>query len=195
MTNSNSLEGMNFMDKSLKIRDAEIKLSLWDLGGHRSLMSMLPLVCNDAVVLCFVFDLSRISTLLSIKDWYDKVRGYNKVSLTLECFWCKMFLTLNVIKWISQLMSSLLALNTITSAHCQWKNRMRLISYQDDLLLPWMLHLSWHHHHIQSMCTNYSRYYSQKSSILKWMSLRCQTLESHWFFTNRICVDEHRKQF
>ena len=86
MTNSNSLEGMNFMDKSLKIRDAEIKLSLWDLGGHRSLMSMLPLVCNDAVVLCFVFDLSRISTLLSIKDWYDKVRGYTKVSLTLECF-------------------------------------------------------------------------------------------------------------
>ena len=42
---------------------------------------MLPLVCNDAVALLFMFDLSRKSTLNSIKEWYRQARGFNKVRL------------------------------------------------------------------------------------------------------------------
>lgn len=41
---------------------------------------MLPLVCNDAVAILFMFDLSRKSTLNSIKEWYRQARGFNKVS-------------------------------------------------------------------------------------------------------------------
>ena len=41
---------------------------------------MLPLVCNDAVAVLFMFDLTRKATLVSIKDWYRQARGYNKVS-------------------------------------------------------------------------------------------------------------------
>lgn len=40
---------------------------------------MLPLVCNDAVAILFMFDLSRKSTLNSIKEWYRQARGFNKV--------------------------------------------------------------------------------------------------------------------
>lgn len=40
---------------------------------------MLPLVCNEAVALLFMFDLSRKSTLSSIKEWYRQARGFNKV--------------------------------------------------------------------------------------------------------------------
>lgn len=40
---------------------------------------MLPLVCNDAVTIFFMFDLSRKSTLLSIKEWYRQARGLNRV--------------------------------------------------------------------------------------------------------------------
>jgi len=40
---------------------------------------MLPLVCNDAVAILFLFDLSRKSTLISIKEWFRQARGFNKV--------------------------------------------------------------------------------------------------------------------
>jgi len=41
---------------------------------------MLPLVCNDAVAIFFLFDLTRKSTLLNIKEWYRQARGLNRVS-------------------------------------------------------------------------------------------------------------------
>lgn len=47
---------------------------------------MLPLVCNDAVAILFMFDLSRKSTLNSIKEWYRQARGFNKVCLFSTCF-------------------------------------------------------------------------------------------------------------
>jgi Gtp-binding protein of the ras superfamily involved in termination of M-phase len=72
--------GVNFMEKTITIRNADITLSIWDLGGQREFMSMLPMVCNDAVVIFFLFDLSRKSTLLSIKEWYRQARGLNRVS-------------------------------------------------------------------------------------------------------------------
>ena len=56
-------KGVNFMERTIKLRSAEITFSLWDLGGQREFLSMLPLVCNDAVALLFIFDLSRRSTL------------------------------------------------------------------------------------------------------------------------------------
>ena len=50
--------------------------------GQREFVNMLPLVCNDAVAILFMFDLSRKSTLNSVKEWYRQARGFNKVS------WC-----------------------------------------------------------------------------------------------------------
>lgn len=132
--------GVNFMEKSINLRNTEITFSIWDLGGQREFISMLPLgeyecrftlvvsstfhvwcnykhvlsaqfvynnihyytfiasnrflsmcvcllvncclyaVCNDAVTTFFMFDLSRKSTLLSIKEWYRQARGLNRVS-------------------------------------------------------------------------------------------------------------------
>eukprot|EP00124_Ichthyophonus_hoferi_P002997 Ihof_evm3s233 gene=Ihof_evmTU3s233 len=70
--------GVNFMEKTVKIRSTDITFSIWDLGGQREFMNMLPVVCNDAAAILFLFDLSRKSTLNSIKEWYRQVRGYNK---------------------------------------------------------------------------------------------------------------------
>ena len=47
--------------------------------GQREFVNMLPLVCNDAVAILFMFDLSRKSTLNSVKEWYRQARGFNKV--------------------------------------------------------------------------------------------------------------------
>ncbi|ANB11248.1 Ras family GTPase TEM1 [Sugiyamaella lignohabitans] len=73
--------GVNFMEKSVNIRNTEIKFSIWDLGGQREFVNMLPLVSNDAVAILFMFDLTRKSTLNSIKEWYRQARGFNKTAI------------------------------------------------------------------------------------------------------------------
>ncbi|KAG0182012.1 septum-promoting GTP-binding protein 1 [Apophysomyces sp. BC1021] len=75
--------GVNFMEKSIVIRNSEITFSIWDLGGQKEFVSMLPLVCNDSVAILFTFDLTRKSTLNSIKEWYRQARGLNKSAIPL----------------------------------------------------------------------------------------------------------------
>ncbi|KAI9314486.1 GTPase Spg1 [Dichotomocladium elegans] len=75
--------GVNFMEKSVDIRGTEITFSIWDLGGQKEFVSMLPLVCNDAVAILFTFDLTRKATLNSIKEWYRQARGLNKRAVPL----------------------------------------------------------------------------------------------------------------
>eukprot|EP01134_Creolimax_fragrantissima_P004935 CFRG4935T1 len=73
--------GVNFMEKSITIQQTEITFAIWDLGGQREFINMLPLVCNDAVAILFIFDLSRKQTLNSIKEWYRQARGFNKTAI------------------------------------------------------------------------------------------------------------------
>ncbi|EPX74781.1 GTPase Spg1 [Schizosaccharomyces octosporus yFS286] len=73
--------GVNFMEKTISIRNTDITFSIWDLGGQREFVNMLPMVCNDAVAILFMFDLSRKSTLNSIKEWYRQARGFNKTAV------------------------------------------------------------------------------------------------------------------
>jgi len=68
------------MEKTISVRRTTITFSIWDLGGQREFVNMLPLVCNDAVAILFMFDLSRKSTLNSVKEWYRQARGFNKAS-------------------------------------------------------------------------------------------------------------------
>lgn len=75
--------GVNFMEKSIMLRNTQVTFSVWDLGGQREFLSMLPLVCNDAAALLFMFDLSRPSTLTSIKEWYRQARGFNRNAVAL----------------------------------------------------------------------------------------------------------------
>jgi GTP-binding protein of the ras superfamily involved in termination of M-phase len=72
--------GVNFMEKTIALRNTDITFSIWDLGGQQEYLHMLPLVCNDAVALLFMFDLSRKSTLTSVKNWYKQARLLNKTA-------------------------------------------------------------------------------------------------------------------
>ena len=71
------------MEKTISIRNTAVCFSLWDLGGAREFVNMLPLVCNDAIAILFMFDLGRKSTLNSIKEWYRQARGFNKTAIPL----------------------------------------------------------------------------------------------------------------
>eukprot|EP00954_Amorphochlora_amoebiformis_P007086 551355-Amorphochlora_amoeboformis.AAC.1 len=72
------VEGVNFMEKTIELKNAEITFSIWDLGGQREYMEMMPLVCNEATALLFMFDLSRPATLASVRQWYMEARKLNK---------------------------------------------------------------------------------------------------------------------
>lgn len=75
--------GVNFLEKSVNIRNTQITFSIWDLGGQREFINMLPLVCNDAAALVFMFDLTRKSTLNSVRNWYRQARGFNRTAVPL----------------------------------------------------------------------------------------------------------------
>ncbi|KAG8794525.1 septum-promoting GTP-binding protein 1, partial [Serendipita sp. 399] len=60
--------GVNFMEKTISVRRTTITFSIWDLGGQREFVNMLPLVCNDAVAILFMFELTRKATLNSVKE-------------------------------------------------------------------------------------------------------------------------------
>lgn len=76
--------GVNFMEKTVNLQNALITFSLWDVGKSNEFLSILPLVCNDSVAIFFMFDLSRKSTLLSIKEWYRQARCLNMVTLSIS---------------------------------------------------------------------------------------------------------------
>lgn len=63
---------------------------------------MLPLVCSDAVAILFTFDLSRKSTLNSLREWYRQARGLNKVGC--------MFFNKHVVLLMQRLMARALCL-------------------------------------------------------------------------------------
>lgn len=70
--------GVSFMEKSIALNQVNISFSIWDLGGQQEYVHMLPLLCNDAVALLFVFDLCRKSSLQSIREWYKQARKLNR---------------------------------------------------------------------------------------------------------------------
>jgi GTP-binding protein of the ras superfamily involved in termination of M-phase len=45
--------GVHFMDKSITLKNNKITFNIWDLGGQKTFINMLPLVCKDAGLLCF----------------------------------------------------------------------------------------------------------------------------------------------
>lgn len=69
--------GVNFMEKTISLRGKEVTFSVWDLGGQREYVTMLPLVMDGAKVILFAFDLTRIMTLNTVKDWYREARSHN----------------------------------------------------------------------------------------------------------------------
>ena len=73
--------GVNFMERTINIKNTEITFSIWDLGGESEFTNMLPLVATDAIAILFMFDLTKKSTLTSIKDWYRQARGFNRTAI------------------------------------------------------------------------------------------------------------------
>ncbi|OMJ27874.1 Septum-promoting GTP-binding protein 1 [Smittium culicis] len=75
--------GVNFMEKTIMLRSTKVTFSIWDLGGELEFVNMLPIVCDNATALLFMFDLTRKSTLNSIRQWYNQARGFNSSAIAI----------------------------------------------------------------------------------------------------------------
>lgn len=77
--------GVASAEKVLRVQNASIAFSIWDLGGGGAVgdqcSSMLPMVCRDAAAILIMFDLTRRSTLLSVKEWFLRAKGCNKTAI------------------------------------------------------------------------------------------------------------------
>ncbi|KAI8324710.1 small monomeric GTPase [Martensiomyces pterosporus] len=73
--------GVNYLEKNIHLRGTRVRFSIWDLGGEREFLNMLPLVCSDSAAMLFLFDLTRRSTLNSIQQWYRQARAFNDTAV------------------------------------------------------------------------------------------------------------------
>ena len=93
--------GVNYMNKTIKFRtfnlnffalvvnpritftiqntgNHPVTFSVWDLGGQRDFQSMLPIVCADAAIVLYMFDLTRRTTLSNVKQWFKQCSTLNR---------------------------------------------------------------------------------------------------------------------
>ncbi|KAL6058977.1 GTPase Spg1 [Balamuthia mandrillaris] len=69
-----------FMEKKVKVGKQFVTFSLWEAAGKRNLQTTFPLAVQDAAVILFFFDLTRLDTLANIKAWYQECRRHNKTT-------------------------------------------------------------------------------------------------------------------
>ncbi|CAG8667110.1 24967_t:CDS:2, partial [Racocetra persica] len=65
---------VHFKERTITLRGYKFRFSIWDFGYPE----FISFVCNDSVAILFIFDLSQISTLCSIKKWYKQTKNLNK---------------------------------------------------------------------------------------------------------------------
>ena len=70
--------GVNFMEKEIHLKNVDVTISIWDLGGQKEFATLVPLICVDAQVLLFCFDLTQQASLFSVKRWYKIAKKENQ---------------------------------------------------------------------------------------------------------------------
>jgi len=69
--------GVQFLERSITVKNTPVNIVIWDIGGQKSFMDMLAVCCTDAHVHIFMFDLSNITTLTALRDWYKSALDIN----------------------------------------------------------------------------------------------------------------------
>lgn len=72
--------GVSFLEKRIKLPQAEVVMAIWDLAGGREHRAMLPTACAEAVAVLFVFDLTDTRSLRSVRDWFREVRRHSSTA-------------------------------------------------------------------------------------------------------------------
>jgi len=72
--------GVQFLERQITVKNTPVNIVIWDIGGQKSFMEMLPVCCDGAHVMIFMFDLSNIGTLTALRDWYRSAYECNQTA-------------------------------------------------------------------------------------------------------------------
>lgn len=70
--------GIDFFEKLVTVRGADIDLQLWDIGGQSLNSNMLDKYVGNADAVLVVYDLTSQASLLDVDDWLDRVRAVTR---------------------------------------------------------------------------------------------------------------------
>jgi len=63
--------GVDFLMKTLEIQKKKVVLQIWDFAGEKRFQFLLPGYVKGASAGIFMFDITRMSSLTSLKEWLD----------------------------------------------------------------------------------------------------------------------------
>lgn len=66
--------GIDFLSKSLRLEDRQIRLQLWDTAGQERFRSLIPSYLRDASAVMIVYDITNRSTFANTAAWIQHVR-------------------------------------------------------------------------------------------------------------------------
>jgi len=75
--------GSDFFSQACEFKEHKIKIQIWDFGGEPRFRFFLPDYCKGACGVVLAFDLSDFSTLLSVKEWLQLIRGNTENPVTI----------------------------------------------------------------------------------------------------------------
>jgi len=63
--------GVDFLMKSLEIQGKKVTLQIWDFAGEKRFQFILPAYVKGASAGIFMFDITRMSSLMSFNEWLE----------------------------------------------------------------------------------------------------------------------------
>lgn len=72
--------GVQFLERTITVKQIPVNIVIWDIGGQKNFMEMLPVCCDGAHAMIFMFDLSNISSLTALRDWYKAAYSCNQTA-------------------------------------------------------------------------------------------------------------------
>ena len=65
--------GIDFVSRTLQLRDRTVRLQLWDTAGQERFRSLIPSYIREAAVAVFVYDIASHASFDSIPRWVEDV--------------------------------------------------------------------------------------------------------------------------
>jgi len=66
--------GIDFLSKSIRVQDAQVRLQLWDTAGQERFRSLIPSYIRDASAVVVVYDVANRGSFDNVGSWIQNVR-------------------------------------------------------------------------------------------------------------------------
>ncbi len=68
--------GAHYSENNIIIRDTEVQLNLWDIGGQEEYHSIAKNFYKDAYIVCLVYDITNLNSFNNLKNiWYKDLKN------------------------------------------------------------------------------------------------------------------------